>query len=60
MDTPLVALIVVAGTSLAVAVPCLLLAFLTGAGGVPVHALRSGVGALRGVLMEAVLTFSRP
>ncbi|CAD6258028.1 unnamed protein product [Miscanthus lutarioriparius] len=28
MDTPLVALIVVAGTSLAVAVPCLLLAFL--------------------------------
>jgi hypothetical protein len=33
---------------------CLLLAFLTGAGGVPVHALRSSVGALRGVLMEPV------
>ncbi|WVZ72939.1 hypothetical protein U9M48_021321 [Paspalum notatum var. saurae] len=44
------------GSSLA----CLLLAFLTGCGGaaVPVHALAPGVGALRGVLMEAVLTFS--
>ncbi|KAJ1281856.1 hypothetical protein BS78_03G005800 [Paspalum vaginatum] len=44
------------GSSLA----CLLLAFLTGCGGaaVPVHALAPGVGSLRGVLMEAVLTFS--
>ncbi|KAF8733504.1 hypothetical protein HU200_014803 [Digitaria exilis] len=45
---------------LASAAACLLLAFLTGAGAasVPVHALGAGVGALRGVAMEAVLTFS--
>ncbi|KAF8643700.1 hypothetical protein HU200_066763 [Digitaria exilis] len=41
---------------------CLLLAFLTGAGAgaaaMPVHALGAGVGVLRGVVMEIVLTFS--
>ncbi|CAL4966197.1 unnamed protein product [Urochloa decumbens] len=37
---------------------CLLLSFLAGGAATPVHALAAGVGALRGVLMEAVLTFS--
>jgi len=50
----------VAAQLLGSALACLLLAFLTagGGGGVPVHALGDGVGALRGVLMEVVLTFS--
>ncbi|RLN24595.1 aquaporin TIP4-4 [Panicum miliaceum] len=34
------------------------LAFLTGGAPTPVHALAAGVGALQGVLMEVVLTFS--
>jgi aquaporin TIP len=34
------------------------LAFLTGGAPTPVHALAPGVGALQGVLMEVVLTFS--
>ena len=40
------------------ALACLLLAFLTGGAPTPVHALAPGVGALQGVLMEVVLTFS--
>ncbi|KAG2594651.1 aquaporin TIP4-4 isoform X1 [Panicum virgatum] len=40
------------------ALACLLLAFLTGGAPTPVHALAAGVGALQGVLMEVVLTFS--
>ncbi|OEL27572.1 Aquaporin TIP4-4 [Dichanthelium oligosanthes] len=40
------------------ALACLLLTFLTGGGSTPVHALAAGVGALQGVLMEVVLTFS--
>ncbi|KAL6627015.1 hypothetical protein ACP70R_030741 [Stipagrostis hirtigluma subsp. patula] len=39
-------------------VACLLLAFLTGGEAMPVHALAAGMGAARGVAMEAVLTFS--
>lgn len=42
------------GSSLA----CLLLTFLTGGAAAPVHALAAGVGAVQGVLMEVVLTFS--
>ena len=49
----------VAAQLLGSALACLLLAFLTDGAPVPVHALGAGVGALRGVLMEAVLTFSR-
>ncbi|KAF0917356.1 hypothetical protein E2562_017527 [Oryza meyeriana var. granulata] len=37
---------------------CLLLALLTAGEATPVHALAPGVGAARGVVMEAVLTFS--
>ncbi|XP_066308126.1 aquaporin TIP4-4 isoform X2 [Miscanthus floridulus] len=48
----------VAAQLLGSALACLLLAFLTDGAPVPVHALGAGVGALRGVLIEAVLTFS--
>ncbi|XP_062182967.1 aquaporin TIP4-4-like [Phragmites australis] len=37
---------------------CLLLTFVTGGVSTPVHALAAGVGAARGVVLEAVLTFS--
>ncbi|XP_057959845.1 aquaporin TIP4-1 [Malania oleifera] len=43
---------------LASAAACILLQFLTGGLGTPVHTLASGVGYLQGVLMEIVLTFS--
>ncbi|XP_078431848.1 tonoplast intrinsic protein 4;1 [Wolffia australiana] len=37
---------------------CLLLKYLTGGLATPVHALASGVGAIQGLVMEVVLTFS--
>ncbi|KAK8956934.1 Aquaporin TIP4-4 [Platanthera zijinensis] len=40
------------------ALACLLLKFLTGGLETPVHALGAGVGALEGLIMEIVLTFS--
>ncbi|KAK9273296.1 hypothetical protein L1049_018103 [Liquidambar formosana] len=43
---------------LASALACILLKYLTGGMGTPIHTLASGVGYIQGVLMEVVLTFS--